>query len=39
LLKLSDPAIETVDGSSILLKTTELRELGELVPPEYHARL
>lgn len=39
LLKVNDPAIEAVDGSSILLKTSELNELGHLVPQEYHGRL
>jgi len=39
LLKAKDPTIETVDGSSILLKTQELEELAKLVPSEYHDRL
>lgn len=39
LLKANDPAIEAVDGSSILLKTSELKELSQLVPHEYHGRL
>ena len=39
LVKISDPTIEAVDGSSILLKTRELEALAKLIPPEYHDRL
>jgi uncharacterized protein (UPF0216 family) len=39
LLKITDPAIEAVDGSSILLKTSDLEALAKLIPSEYHDRL
>lgn len=39
LLKVNDPSIEALDGSLILLKTSEVRELGRLVPDEYHERV
>lgn len=39
LLKTPDPTVETVDGSAILLKTSELVELAKIVPREYHDRL
>lgn len=39
LLKGTDPTVEAVDGSSILLKTSELQELAEIVPREYQDRL
>jgi uncharacterized protein (UPF0216 family) len=34
LLKMTNPTIETVDGSSILLRTTELEELARSTPKE-----
>jgi uncharacterized protein (UPF0216 family) len=34
-----DPTIETVDGSSILLKSSELMELAQIVPKEYQDRV
>jgi uncharacterized protein (UPF0216 family) len=39
LLKTKDPTIEAMDGSSILLKTSELDALAKEVPTEYHDRL
>ena len=39
LLKTKDPSIETVDGSSILLKTSEIEAFAKEVPSEYHDRL
>jgi uncharacterized protein (UPF0216 family) len=39
LMKSTDPAIEAVDGTSILLRTVELEELARIVPREYHDRL
>lgn len=39
LLKSSNPAVEAVDGSSILMRTSELEELAKIVPKAYHARL
>ena len=39
LLKIKDPTIEAMDGSSILLKTSELEALAKEVPTEYHDRL
>ena len=36
LLKIEDPTIEAVDGSSILLKTSELEAFAKQVPREYH---
>jgi len=39
LLRSHDPTVDTVDGSSILLKTSELEELAKIVPEPYQARL
>jgi uncharacterized protein (UPF0216 family) len=39
LLRAPDPTVEAQDGSSILLKTSELQELAKIVPPEYQDRL
>jgi len=39
LLKVSDPTVEAVDGSSILLKSSELDALAEIVPTEYRDRV
>jgi uncharacterized protein (UPF0216 family) len=39
LMKSSDPTIEAVDGTSILLRTDELEELSRIVPREYQDRL
>ena len=39
LLKISNPTVEAVDGSSILLKTAELEALARQVPPELQDRL
>jgi uncharacterized protein (UPF0216 family) len=39
LLKLSNPTVEAVDGSSILLKSSELNALAEIVPAEYRDRV
>ena len=39
LLKITNPTIEAVDGSSILLKTSELEALAKVIPLEYHDRL
>lgn len=39
LLRTKDPTVEALDGSSILLKTSELEELAKIVPTEYHDRL
>ena len=39
LLKLNDPTIEAVDGSSILLKSSELHELAKIVPEQYRDRV
>lgn len=39
LLKKADPAIETVDGSQIVLKTDELEALAKIIPKEYQDRL
>ena len=36
LLGSKDPTVEAVDGSSIVLKTSELKELANIVPREYH---
>jgi uncharacterized protein (UPF0216 family) len=36
LLTASDPTVETVDGTSILIKKTELEELARIVPKERH---
>jgi uncharacterized protein (UPF0216 family) len=39
LLKHTDPTVEPVDGSSILLRTVELQERARIVPLEYHDRV
>ncbi|HUK49900.1 MAG TPA: DUF61 family protein [Terriglobales bacterium] len=39
LLRSKDPTIEAVDGSSILLKSSELEALAKEIPMEYHDRL
>lgn len=39
LLMRTDPTVEAVDGSSILLRTAELEELARIVPKEYQDRL
>lgn len=39
LLRRTDPTVEAVDGSSILLRTAELEELSMIVPKEYQDRL
>jgi uncharacterized protein (UPF0216 family) len=39
LLKKTDPTIETVDGSVIVLRTVELEELAKIVPGEYQSQL
>ncbi len=39
LLELTDPAIEAVDGSLLLLKTVDLQELSKIVPKEYWDRV
>jgi len=39
LMKNTDPTIEAVDGTSILLRTVEIEELSKIVPKEYHDRL
>jgi uncharacterized protein (UPF0216 family) len=39
LLKLNNPTAEAVDGSPILLKSTELTALAEIVPEEYRDRV
>lgn len=39
LLRTTDPTIEALDGSSILLKTSELEELAKIVPAEFQDRL
>ena len=39
LLEASDPTVEAVDGSSILLKSSELNELAKVVPAEYRDRV
>jgi len=39
LLTETNPTLETVGGSTILLKSNELCELANLVPAEYHNRL
>jgi uncharacterized protein (UPF0216 family) len=36
LLSSKEPTLETVDGSSIVLKRSELEELANIVPREYH---
>ncbi len=39
LLKGTDPTVEAVDGSTILLNTSELQELAKVVPKEYQERV
>jgi uncharacterized protein (UPF0216 family) len=39
LLELTDPTIEAVDGSLLLLKTVDLQELSKVVPKEYWDRV
>jgi uncharacterized protein (UPF0216 family) len=39
LLKLVDPTVDAVDGSSIVLRTDELQELARIVPNQYQDRL
>jgi len=39
LLKATNPTIETVDGTSILLKTEELQKLAGIIPKSYHDRI
>ncbi len=39
LLKSTDPTMEAVDGTSILLRTVEMEELSRIVPREYQDRL
>ena len=39
LMKSTDPTIEAVDGTSILLRTIEIKELSTIVPAEYQDRL
>jgi len=35
----NDPTVETVDGTSLLLRRVEIQELAKIVPAEYHERL
>lgn len=39
LLKIEEPTLEAADGSAIVLERSELDELAEIVPSEYHNRL
>jgi uncharacterized protein (UPF0216 family) len=39
LLELTDPTIEAVDGSLLILKTVDLQELAKIVPKEYWDRV
>lgn len=39
LLKSDHPTVETVDGSSIIINRSELQELENIVPAEYHDRI
>ena len=39
LLLVEDPTVEAADGSAIVLKKSELQELANIVPAEYHGRL
>jgi len=39
LLNLRNPSVEAVDGSAILLKSSELNALAEIVPAEYRDRV
>ena len=39
LLASAEPSVETVDGTSILLRKAELEELAKLIPQRYHDRL
>ena len=35
----ADATVEAVDGSTILLKASELQDLATIVPVEYHDRI
>ena len=35
----NDPTVETVDGTSLLLRRVEIQELAKIVPEEHHTRL
>jgi len=35
----NDPTVETVDGTSLLLRRVEIQELAKIVPAEYHQRV
>jgi uncharacterized protein (UPF0216 family) len=39
LLKTTDPSVETVNGSLILLKKEELERLARIVPENYHDQI
>jgi uncharacterized protein (UPF0216 family) len=39
LLLVEDPTVEAADGSAIVLKKSELQELANIVPAEYHGSL
>jgi uncharacterized protein (UPF0216 family) len=39
LAKNNDPLVETVDGTSLLLRRVEIHELAKIVPEESHGRL
>jgi uncharacterized protein (UPF0216 family) len=39
LIQLKDPTVEAVDGSLILLKTSDLQELAKIIPLEYRDRV
>lgn len=39
LLNTTDPTVETLDGTSILLKTEELEKLAAIVPKRYHDQI
>ena len=39
LLKSGDPTLKATDGSTILLKSSELQELAKMVPKEFQDRL
>ena len=39
LTKSTDPTVEAVDGTSILLRAVEMEELARIVPREYQDRL
>ncbi len=38
LLLVEDPTVEAADGLAIVLKKSELQELANIVPAEYHGR-